>query len=101
MGNLRSCDQLRSEHEIISQVICRLDALGARWRAGGEVSMLPVAGAIDFFAGFVGRCHDAKEDEALFPALATRGAAGGALIEALRREHEDGDQLLGTLRVLT
>jgi CBS domain-containing protein len=93
----KSCEQLRREHELIARVVAGLDALTRRRRDGADVPTLPVAGAVDFFAGFVARCHDVKEDEALFPMLVARGAANG-LVEALRQDHAEGDRLLGALR---
>lgn len=78
-----------------------LDALTERRRNGRRVPPLPVTGAVDFFAGFVARCHDAKEDEALFPALAACGVDDGGLTDALRADHREGDRLLGALRPLS
>jgi CBS domain-containing protein/hemerythrin-like domain-containing protein len=92
-----SCELLRREHALIARVVAGLDALTLKRRAGIHVSALPVTGAVDFFAEFVARCHDVKEDEALFPMLVARGGANG-LIAALRHDHEEGDRLLGALR---
>ena len=106
MGLLRSCDQLRREHRLIGQVVHGLDGLTERRRDGREVPALPVTGAVDFFAGFVARCHEAKEDEALFPALAACGVDDGGLddgglMDALRADHREGERLLGALRPLS
>jgi CBS domain-containing protein/hemerythrin-like domain-containing protein len=100
MVTLRSCDQLRREHALIGQVVAGLDGLAERRRHGSEVPTLPATGAIDFFADFVARCHDAKEEEALYPALAAHGVPDGEAIKALRADHEEGDRLLGALRPL-
>lgn len=100
MGSLRSCAQLRREHELIATLIGELDALTERRRSGAAVPFPPVASAIDFFAAFVVRCHDAKEAEALFPILAAYGGGEGALVGQLRAEHEESERLVGTLRAL-
>jgi hemerythrin-like domain-containing protein len=92
-----SCELLRREHALIARVVAGLDALTLKRRGGIHVPALPVTGAVDFFAEFVARCHDVKEDEALFPMLVARGGANG-LIAALRHDHEEGDRLLGALR---
>jgi CBS domain-containing protein/hemerythrin-like domain-containing protein len=95
-----SCEQLRREHELIARVVAGLDALTLKRRAGADVPMLPVTGAVDFFAEFVARCHEVKEQEALFPMLVARAGANG-LVEALRHDHEEGDRLLRALRPLS
>src|SRR5690348_866729 len=95
-----SCEQLRREHELIAWVVAGLDALTLKRRAGADVPMLPVTGAVDFFAEFVARCHEVKEQEALFPMLVARAGANG-LVEALRHDHEEGDRLLRALRPLS
>ena len=92
-----SCEQLRREHELIARVLAGLDALTLKRRAGADVPMLPLTGAVDFFAEFVARCHEVKEEEALFPVLVACEGANG-LIEALRHDHEEGNRLLGALR---
>jgi hemerythrin-like domain-containing protein len=46
---------------------------------------------LKFFREFVDRCHHGKEEEILFPALATGGdEQTGALVGVLRAEHEEG-----------
>jgi CBS domain-containing protein/hemerythrin-like domain-containing protein len=92
-----SCEMLRREHELIGRVVAGLDGLVLKRRGGLDIPTLPVAGAVDFFAGFVARCHDVKENEALFPMLVARGGED-CLIDALRHDHDEGDRLLGALR---
>ena len=91
------CDQLRQEHALIARVVAGLDMLTLKRRAGADVPMLPVTGAVDFFAEFVARCHDVKEQEVLFPMLVARAGASG-LVEALRHDHDEGRRLLKALR---
>ncbi len=46
---------------------------------------------LDFFKGFVDRCHHAKEEDVLFPELERRGVQrDGGLIGDLLAEHEVG-----------
>jgi CBS domain-containing protein/hemerythrin-like domain-containing protein len=100
MVTLRSCDQLRREHALIGQVVAGLAGLAERRRHGSEVPTLPATGAIDFFADFVARCHEAKEEQALYPALEAHGISDGDAMQALRADHEEGARLLGALRPL-
>jgi len=97
----RSCEHLRREHRLIGEVVVGLSALAERRQSGSDVPALPIAGAVDFFVGFVAGCHDAKEDRALFPVLAAAGVDDGGLMAALRTQHADGDRLLRALRALT
>src|SRR5689334_21776223 len=53
MELLQSCEHLRREHRLIADVVAGLDTLAERRQAGADVPPLPVAGALDFFTGFV------------------------------------------------
>jgi CBS domain-containing protein/hemerythrin-like domain-containing protein len=94
---LRSCEHLRREHRLITEVMGRVEGL---LRAGNPEAIPPqlVTGAVDFFMGFVAGCHEAKEEEAFFPALDARGAAGHEVLESLRDDHREGRRLLAVLR---
>jgi CBS domain-containing protein/hemerythrin-like domain-containing protein len=95
-----SCEQLRREHELIARVVGGLEALMLRRPAGADVPTLLVTAAVDFFSEFVARCHDVKEQDALFPMLVARGAANG-IVEALRHDYAENARLLGALRLLS
>src|SRR5262249_21145236 len=96
----RSCEHLRREHRLIGEVVTGLDALAERRRSGSPVPTLPVTGAIDFFSAFVAGCHAAKDERALFPALAARSADDGGVGALLKAQHDEGGRLLGALRPL-
>lgn len=97
MGTLRSCDHLRREHQLIERVIAGLDALAQRGRTAPDIPRLLVTGAVDFFTGFIARCHRPKEHEALFPALGASSPTHRPLIEALRAEGDEAHRLLERL----
>jgi CBS domain-containing protein len=101
MGLLRSCDQLRREHDVIARVVAGVDDLARRRRRGGDVPALPITGAIDFFSGFVTAFHEVKEHEGLFPALAAHDIVDAGVMNALRADHDEGRRLLGALRPLS
>lgn len=65
---------------------------------GRDIPMPPLAGAIEFFGAYVERCHEAKEEEALFPVLAGCGILDAQALQAIRSEHEEGRRLLQALR---
>ena len=98
MGTLRACALLRSDHDVITQLLDGLDVMIACRRAGRVVPASPVSGAVEFFSSFVHRCHDAKEDEGVFPHLEARGAPDSEALATLRAEHAQARGLLATLR---
>src|SRR5690242_17442268 len=53
MELLQSCEHLRREHQLIADVVAGLGALAERRQVGADVPLLPIAGALDFFTGFV------------------------------------------------
>jgi len=97
---VRSCERLRHEHDLIGRVLTGVEGLVDRVRGGADVPAPPVSGAVEFFATFIERWHEAKEELALFPALAARGVPQARLIDTLQSEHEEGRALLRALRPL-
>src|SRR5262249_52985014 len=54
---------------------------------------------IHFLGTFVGRFHEAKEEQVLFPALVDHGGdVDAAVLATLRAEHAEGQALLVSLR---
>jgi hemerythrin-like domain-containing protein len=85
-------DTLRDEHNGVLVVLDHLDrAVGAAER-GVPVPADIFADIQEFFAVFVDRCHHAKEEQVLFPALGTEGAA---LQHELEQQHVRGRRLAG------
>jgi CBS domain-containing protein len=97
------CGCLRAEHELIGQVLAAIEMLTARTRSSGTfpVPVSPIAGAIDFFGSFVEGCHEAKEEEGLFPALARHGEPPDLSLGSFSVEHDEGRRLAEALRPLS
>ena len=92
-------DELNAEHQAIEQMLRVLRVLGHRLRLGAAVPPAHVDSMMEFLDVFVDRCHHAKEEEHLFPALAAVGVRDrGGPLEALRNEHQRGRELVGQLR---
>jgi len=97
---MRATDSLRDEHQVIEHVLGGLEEIASRLESGSPVAVLLLEAALDFFAAFVDRCHEAKEQEELFPRLAAR-VPGDAAVDGMGSEHREGRVRLDGLRVAT
>jgi hemerythrin-like domain-containing protein len=87
------------EHEVISQALAVLDATSARLAAGESVPSEALEQLLEFFSVFADRCHHAKEEGILFPALQAAGTARDAgPMALLLDEHTAGRRLVGRLQ---
>jgi hemerythrin-like domain-containing protein/predicted transcriptional regulator len=94
---MRLTDSLRRDHEVIERVLDGLDGVAGRLAQGRPVPASLLEGAIEFFGGFVDRCHHAKE-EALLPALCAHGLRDDEpFLIAVRAEHARARELLASL----
>ena len=92
-------DELHGEHQVIEQMLRVLRVLAHRLRLGAAVIPAHVDSLLEFLEVFVDRCHHAKEEEHLFPALEAVGVRDeGGPLAALRGEHQRGRELVGSLR---
>jgi CBS domain-containing protein len=88
--------RLLREHELIGGV---LSAVGGAIAPGGSgLGPAVFQGAIEFFDAFIGRCHEAKEEQVLLPMLRERGQLDSATVQRLARDHAEGARLLQGLR---
>jgi hemerythrin-like domain-containing protein len=91
---------LRAEHDLMLGVV---DTVARALDAGGHLADQAFwCDVIAFFRDFAEDRHHAKEEGALFPVLEMRGAdrVGGISLDALRREHQEGRTLVGSLAAL-
>jgi hemerythrin-like domain-containing protein len=92
---MRPTDVLREEHEKILTALSVLTAIADR---DDPLPRDHVAKLVAFFRGFADRCHHAKEEAALFPALEARGIPRqGGPIGVMLHEHEEGRALVGDI----
>jgi hemerythrin-like domain-containing protein len=93
---MKACDDLRHEHKIVLLVLQGADALSGPLGNGDAGALARAGEVVDFLRNFVDRCHHAKEERHLFPALtATAGAA--APIAVLLSEHQEGRRLVAEI----
>ncbi|MGQ9577285.1 MAG: hemerythrin domain-containing protein [Candidatus Aminicenantales bacterium] len=82
---------LMAEHEAIKTMLRVLENLASRLEAGERVDPEHIRMALDFIVGFADRCHHAKEENLLFPAMEAVGVPRqGGPIGVMLTEHEEG-----------
>lgn len=85
-------DVLRKEHQIIREMAGAAETTAESVR-GGDVDLDRVAQLLDFFRNFADRCHHAKEEDELFPAL-RQALDDTTAVDLLVQQHEEGRILL-------
>ncbi len=79
---------LRDEHRLILRVLDGLDLALERWGEAGAASPGQGAAFVEFLREFADGCHHRKEEELLFPVLASlHFDAGGSPVAQLLGEH--------------
>lgn len=88
-------DSLRAEHETILVAMDRLED-SARRAPDGEIPPDCARAALDFIRVYVDGNHHAKEERALFIAMAEDPLLAG-LADALTFDHDEGRMLVGAI----
>jgi len=84
-------DLLMAEHELIKGVLRCLEQLAHRCATDGRLEERLAREALGFFREYVERFHDAKEEQALFPLMETKGLSQEqSLTGDLIADHELG-----------
>jgi hemerythrin-like domain-containing protein len=89
---------LREEHEVILRALTVLERVGRDMVQGKPVPADALPTLANFFRTFADRCHHAKEEAHLFPALERHGIPNeGGPIGVMLLEHEEGRALVRTI----
>ncbi len=84
-------ETLKHEHKIVLMVLEGAEHEAAAIKGGAAVRTEKVEQMVDFFKNFVDRCHHAKEEKHLFPALAAKGfSPESGPVAVMLHEHEQG-----------
>jgi len=84
-------ETLKHEHKIVLMVLQGAEREALAIQGGGEVHAEKIDQMVDFFKNFVDRCHHAKEERHLFPALQAKGfSAESGPVAVMLHEHELG-----------
>lgn len=96
---MKATQELRKEHQGIILMLRVLRAVSDKIGRADPVQPADLDGIIEFLSVFVDKCHHAKEEEFLFPALEAEGVRReGGPIGVLTAEHEIGRRLTVDLK---
>jgi len=88
---MKAIEDLVEEHHAVEVALQILEKVAAATGAGDRQAPDHLSELLDFFKGFVDRCHHGKEEDVLFPELERRGVKrDGGPIGVLLAEHEIG-----------
>ena len=91
-------EDLKQEHRLIERALAVLERATQQFECGEEVSPDTLAHALAFVRGFADGCHHAKEEQGLFPLLATKSPTiEGGPVKVLSADHEAGRKLMRDL----
>ena len=95
---MKATQVLHDEHEGIIAMLAVVESAANRLQKGKEIPPEFMTNAVMFFRNFADRCHHAKEEEKLFPALVARGIPKeGGPVEMMLIEHNQGRALILTM----
>jgi len=90
---------LMNEHEVILTALAVLDALATRLEKGEDAPAAVFDQLVEFFRVYADKCHHAKEERTLFPALVEAGLPDrGGPVGVMLHEHDIGRGYLAQLR---
>lgn len=92
----RLLEPLYRDHQRILKELDRLEADLCAWKRGEPLDQERIRDFIRFGREFIDRCHHAREENCLFPALERSGwSRTSGPLGVLLEEHEQGRCLLG------
>lgn len=92
---MKATQQLKDEHEGIKLMLSIMEKISKNLSTGKELNFDHYEKIIDFLKGFADKCHHAKEEEILFPALEKHGIQNeGGPIGTMLNEHRKGRELI-------
>ncbi len=88
---MKATEELVNEHKAVIVALQILDKVAAAIVAHDAQALTDLERLLDFFKGFVDRCHHGKEEDVLFPELLRLGVPReGGPIGVMLAEHEVG-----------
>ncbi len=88
---MHATEQLKNEHEGIKLMLNIMDEICNRLEAGKKVSTKDIDSIIEFIKTFADKCHHAKEEDLLFPAMEEAGIPREeGPIAVMLMEHDQG-----------
>jgi hemerythrin-like domain-containing protein len=87
---MKATQQLKDEHEGIKIMLNIAGQLGRQFEVTGNLNKQHFDDILEFLKVFVDKCHHAKEEELLFPALVAAGVPKDGPVAVMLHEHEIG-----------
>jgi hemerythrin-like domain-containing protein len=87
---MKATQRLRDEHEGVLAMLDSIDSIARDAETGTEPDGAELDSILDFLRTFVDRCHHAKEEEFLFPALRAAGPMSEGPVAQMLAEHDMG-----------
>jgi len=92
---MKATQQLKDEHEGIKLMLRIMEKISKDLSDGKALNLDHYEKIIDFLKGFADKCHHAKEEEILFPALENHGIQNEeGPIGMMLKEHRKGRELI-------
>jgi hemerythrin-like domain-containing protein len=92
---MKPTDELKNEHAAIKTLLEILAKMSGRLDSGREIEPADLEGAVEFIRVFADKCHHAKEEDILFPAMIAAGLAkDGGPIAVMLDEHAQGREFV-------
>lgn len=96
---MRSTEELKREHIHIKGALRVLEAVAGRMERGEPVPAGDIEGLLEFLSVYADKCHHAKEEDCLFPALLAKGMPReGGPIGIMLEEHVTGRDCIRRMR---
>jgi len=90
--------ELKHDHRVIQEVVAGMSAVADLLDAGKQVDPSILGDLVQFLSVFADHCHHAKEEQHLFPLLATKtDATNKRELQRLEQEHRSATQLVQEL----
>jgi hemerythrin-like domain-containing protein len=88
---MKPTEILKEEHQLILAMLQVIDAACTKLESGEKVKLEDCADMIDFIRNFTDKCHHAKEEKLLFPAMEKAGVGReNGPIGVMLAEHTEG-----------
>jgi hemerythrin-like domain-containing protein len=96
---MRPTETLKTEHKAILLMLEVAESVSRKLEAGDDVPASDLTRIVDFIQGFADKCHHAKEEDLLFPALEKTGVPRqGGPIGVMLTEHVEGREYVRKMK---
>ena len=96
---MKPTETLKTEHKAILLMLEVTENVSRKLEAGDSVPGGDLIRIVDFIQGFADKCHHAKEEDLLFPAMEKTGVPRqGGPIGVMLAEHSRGREYVGKMK---